>query len=146
MDYSNLNIKQKEAVLSKDNNIFVVSGAGCGKTTVLTERIIHLIESGVNEENIFAFTFTNKSANDMKYKLESKLGHKTKATLMTFHAFALKVLKINPSDSGFQNNFTLISEGDKRKILSNLIESLNVPVDEKVILRDITLFKNKSLI
>ena len=69
-----LNEAQKRAVTKKKGKTFVVAGAGCGKTRVLTYRIAYLLEQGEHEDNIYAFTFTNKAANEMKVRLEKILG------------------------------------------------------------------------
>ena len=62
-----LNEVQKMAVLSDSKYILVTAGAGSGKTRVLTERIINLINCKyVSPYNILAITFTNKASNVMK--------------------------------------------------------------------------------
>ena len=139
-----LNLKQKEAVIHGGGYTFVVSGAGCGKTRTLTNRIKYLIDLGVNEYSIYAFTFTNRAANEMKFKLESLLGRKTDVSLMTFHSYALKILKGCKDVDGYQENFTLIDESDRRKIISDIMKNIDAPIDEAVVLREITLIKNKS--
>ena len=74
-DYiSELNDRQKEAVLHIDGPIMIVAGAGSGKTKVLTTRIAHLLANGVDAFNILALTFTNKAAKEMKERVEKILG------------------------------------------------------------------------
>ena len=76
LDLSELNEKQKEAVLCNKNHIIVIAGPGAGKTKVLTTRIANLIENEkVNPSNILAITFTNKAANEMKKRNGKFLGY-----------------------------------------------------------------------
>ena len=69
-----LNDKQIEAINHKEGPCLVLAGAGSGKTKVLTERIIKLIDDGVSPYNILAITFTNKAAKEMRDRVELKLG------------------------------------------------------------------------
>jgi superfamily I DNA/RNA helicase len=94
--YNKLNDEQLLAVnapLSK--HILILAGAGCGKTTVLTHRIAYCIESGIDQKNLLALTFTRKAADEMLERVK-KLGIidscKSAPIITTFHGFALKVL------------------------------------------------------
>ena len=70
IDTTLLNENQKEAVLSDDQYLRIIAGAGSGKTRVLTMRIVHLIEDeDVRPYKILAITFTNKAAKEMKERL-----------------------------------------------------------------------------
>lgn len=141
-----LNEAQKRAVTKQQGKTFVVAGAGCGKTRVLTYRIAYLLEQGEHEDNIYAFTFTNKAANEMKERLEEILGRKTNVTLSTFHSFALSILKSFPEYIGFEKNFTIIDEDDKRKIIKEIIEQNNLALVEVDAIKYISKIKNLSQI
>lgn len=86
-----LDEKQKEIVESTEKNIVVVAGAGSGKTRVLTERIKHLLNNGVEAHNIVAITYTNMAADEMKQRLTdvSNIGD---AFIGTIHSFANRLM------------------------------------------------------
>ena len=65
-DLSNLNDKQREAVVSEEKRLLVLAGAGSGKTKTLLQKLIYLIEEkGVSPSNILAITFTKNAANEI---------------------------------------------------------------------------------
>lgn len=87
-----LDNEQRAAVYAEDKNVLVVAGAGSGKTRVLTERIKHLVESGVEPSGIVAITFTNMAADEMRARLKdvATLGD---AFIGTIHSFANRIYK-----------------------------------------------------
>lgn len=107
---------QKEIVNSEASKILVIAGSGSGKTRVLTERIKHLIEKGVDTEKIVAITFTNFAADEMKERLGNIIG---KAYIGTIHGYANKILLRNNistiqciEDEDFDRFFELIKENN----------------------------------
>lgn len=85
-----LNDMQKEVVYSNERFLFLLAGAGSGKTRVIIERIKHLISTGVSSNQILGLTFTHKAAKEM----QERIGNKD-VRLQTFHQFALQSLKHN---------------------------------------------------
>lgn len=105
---------QEKIVKSTFKNIIVSAGAGSGKTRVLTERVKHLIEIGVEPVNIVCITFTNKAANEMRERLSDVIGV-GEAFIGTIHSFANHILK----DSG--KRYDILTADKEIEIIRNLI-------------------------
>ncbi len=95
-----LNLEQREAVEHGEGPLLVVAGPGTGKTRVITQRVVHLIERGPGDagplppQNILALTFTDKAAEEMKRRVAEALPGLAKPPFIaTFHAFCLHVLR-----------------------------------------------------
>ena len=69
-----LNDAQKKATFHIDGPLIIIAGAGSGKTRVLTYRIAHLLNTGVDSFSILALTFTNKAAREMKSRISKIVG------------------------------------------------------------------------
>lgn len=118
-----LNDKQLEAVEHKDGPCLVLAGAGSGKTKVLTQRIINLIDSGVSPYNILAITFTNKAAKEMRNRVENELGSITDSIFIgTFHSFGLRILRENYIDIGYTSNITILDTDDVKAIVKRILK------------------------
>ena len=118
-----LNDKQLEAVEHKDGPCLVLAGAGSGKTKVLTQRIINLIDSGVSPYNILAITFTNKAAKEMRNRVENELGSITDSIFIgTFHSLGLRILRENYIDIGYTSNITILDTDDAKAIVKRILK------------------------
>ena len=121
-----LNDKQKKAVVHNGSPLFVVAGAGTGKTNTLTTKIAYLIhKENVNPENILAVTFTNKAAREIRERVNGLISPmETGSWLYTFHAFALRILREHAVDLniGYDNKFTIIDDDDANKIIKEAID------------------------
>ena len=118
-----LNDKQIEAVNHKEGPCLVLAGAGSGKTRVLTERIIKLIDDGVNPYNILAITFTNKAAREMKNRVEAKIGNISDSIFIgTFHSFGLSVLRENYREVGLNSNITILDQDDTKALIKRILK------------------------
>ena len=91
----NLNQEQKEAVLNTEGPLLVLSGAGTGKTKVLTTRLANIIYSRKAKiSEILAVTFTNKAALEMKIRVEKILDRPVEGMFIgTFHSICVKILR-----------------------------------------------------
>ena len=128
-DYiSELNERQREAVLHKDGPIMIVAGAGSGKTKVLTTRIAHLMAQGVDAFNILALTFTNKAAKEMKERIERTLGNSDARNLYigTFHSVFARILRGEAHHLGYERNFTIYDTDDAKSVVKTVVNELNL--------------------
>jgi DNA helicase-2/ATP-dependent DNA helicase PcrA len=128
-DYiSELNDRQKEAVLHIDGPIMIVAGAGSGKTKVLTTRIAHLLANGVDAFNILALTFTNKAAKEMKERVEKILGDSNARNLYigTFHSVFARILRGEAQRLGYPRDFTIYDTDDAKSVVKTVVNELNL--------------------
>lgn len=142
------NKEQKQAILADNNVVIVIAGAGSGKTTVLVERIKHLIvDQQKNIENILAITFTNKAAKEMKERLQESVDFNiSKSNILTFHALAVKIIRQNVSELKYHNsNFIILDTEDRKKIIKNIIKNMEVEYKVPDVLWAIDNAKNQSL-
>ena len=144
-----LNDKQIEAVNHKEGPCLVLAGAGSGKTRVLTQRIIKLIEDGVSPYNILAITFTNKAAREMRSRVENELGSVADSIFIgTFHSFGLRVIRENYLPLGFKSNITILDQDDTKSIIKRIIKDMDLDpssYDLKHIINRISNAKNDGI-
>lgn len=122
----NMNDAQLEAIHWHEGPALVLAGAGSGKTRVIVERIVHLIQHhNVPPRNIIALTFTNRAVNEMKLRVEERLdGQRVDTRLGTFHSFGLYILRREMETLGRPKNFTLIDDTDQLSLIKRLIKDL----------------------
>jgi len=119
----NLNKVQLEAVTSDKQYNLVLAGAGSGKTRVLIQRLIYLIEErNVPKNAIMMVTFTNKAAREMKDRAQKMLKDSIQQVWIgTFHAICLRMLRQNPDLANLTKDFQIINNDDKKQILRRII-------------------------
>ena len=119
-----LNPQQEAAVRHTGGPLLVLAGAGSGKTRVLTTRIAHLIrERGVAPWRIFAVTFTNKAAGEMRARVASLLGADPRGLWIgTFHALSARLLRREAPLLGFGSNFTIYDQDDSESFIKRMLE------------------------
>lgn len=147
--FNKLNDKQKEAVMHVDGPCLVLAGAGSGKTRVLTERIVNLINNGVSPYNILAITFTNKAAREMRERVYNGIEEEAnKIFIGTFHSLGLKIVRENASVIGYSNNVTILDRDDVNTLIKRFMKELNLDTEHypvKSILNKISFAKNEGL-
>lgn len=126
-----LNESQQRAVTYNDGASLVIAGAGSGKTRVLTYKIAYLLTQGMRPWEILALTFTNKAAREMKERIGKLVGAELALQLHmgTFHSVFSRILRVEATHIGYNNNFTIYDETDSRSLLKNIIKTMNL--DEK---------------
>lgn len=110
-----LNPQQRAAVHHVDSPLLVLAGAGSGKTGVITQKIAYLIrERQMPARHIFAVTFTNKSANEMRARLTKLLGREVVKPLhvSTFHTLGLRMLREDGAAVGLRAGMTIMDSTD----------------------------------
>jgi len=119
-----LNPQQDAAVRHPGGPLLVLAGAGSGKTRVLTARIAHLIrERGVAPSRIFAVTFTNKAAGEMRARVAALLGADPRGLWIgTFHSLSARLLRREAALLGFGPNFTIYDQDDSESFIKRLLE------------------------
>jgi DNA helicase II / ATP-dependent DNA helicase PcrA len=121
-----LNPSQKKAVEATDGRVLILAGAGSGKTSVLTYRIAHLLDTKrALPEEILGLTFTNKAASEMRERLRRLIDEKrAKAvTLSTFHSFCMQILRKEIHHLGYTKEFTLYDERDVQRLGKQIARS-----------------------
>jgi len=122
----NLNSAQRSAIKYLETPLLVIAGAGSGKTRVITEKIYYLIETAkILPNKIFAITFTNKAALEMRERLGKKLGPTvtTEMQVSTFHTLGFNILKHDPEAAGLRSGFTLLDDQDALNLIRSLTEA-----------------------
>lgn len=122
-----LNDIQRQAVTNTDGPVMVIAGPGSGKTRVLTYRIAHLIEKGVDPFRILALTFTNKAAKEMRERIEHVVGGEARNVWMgTFHSIFARILRQEATKIGYPSNFTIYDTSDSRNVVKQIVKELNL--------------------
>ncbi len=129
-----LNPRQKEALLHVSGPLLVLAGAGSGKTSVITQKIAHLInECNIPAERITAMTFTNKAAREMKGRVQKLLpSEKTRGlSISTFHHFGLQFLRYELLHTPLKGNFSIMDSDDSKRLLAELMVRDNLSGAER---------------
>ncbi len=123
-----LNPPQKEAVLHGDGPLLVLSGAGSGKTRVITRRVAHLVKvRQVFPWRILAVTFTNKAAREMRERLTQLLGFQAQELMVsTFHSSAAMILRREAEAVGLTRSFVIYDDGDQLGLVKRAMREARV--------------------
>lgn len=143
----NVSEVQREGILHNGSPLLLLSGAGSGKTLVITRKIAYLInELETPPENIMAVTFTNKAAYEMKERVSALVPDikPSRLFIRTFHSACLRILKENAHFLGYKSNFLILDDGDKLSVIKRIMKEEKVPksITPKMINKFISAVKN----
>ena len=145
-----LNPEQRDAVQTTEGPLLVLSGAGTGKTRVLTSRIAYIMYKQLALPwQILAVTFTNKAANEMKNRVKSIIGDSADSLWIgTFHSIGLRIVKRYYELIGLKKNFLIFDESDQKILIKKVMEE-DLKIDTKkwnpsIVLENICRLKDKG--
>lgn len=146
-----LNPEQRQAVETTDGPLLVLSGAGTGKTKVLTTRIAYIIQQRkALPWQILAVTFTNKASKEMKSRLERLIGGDAFSVwLGTFHAIGIKILRKFGDRIGLAPNFIVLGSDDQERLIKKLMQEAGIDIKKytpATMLEIIQRWKDKGLL
>ena len=123
-----LNPAQQRAVTAEPGHVLVLAGAGSGKTRVLVHRIAWLLATRLSDpHNIFAVTFTNKAAAEMRGRIETMLRHPVGGMWVgTFHGLAHRLLRTHWQEAGLPEGFQIIDSDDQLRLVRRIIRALGL--------------------
>ena len=143
-----LNPVQRKAVQHTEGSLLLLSGAGSGKTRVITHRIAYLIRHhDVSPYNILAVTFTNKAAGEMRSRLENLIGSISQHLwAATFHSTCARILRKDIEQLGYSRSFTIYDTADQLTLIKEILKQLQLRESDnhpKAILSTISKAKNE---
>jgi DNA helicase II / ATP-dependent DNA helicase PcrA len=145
-----LNPVQREAASHEAGPLLIVAGAGSGKTRVLTHRIAWLIrEKNVSPWAILAITFTNKAADEMRYRVGSLIGPVAdKMWISTFHSACVRILRKDATRLGYRSGFTIYDDADSLRLMSYVLRDQGVDTKKhtpRSVLNSVSAAKNELI-
>lgn len=134
MNLQQLNDAQYAAATAPLQPTLVLAGAGSGKTRVLTNRILYLVQQcHVLPSEILAITFTNKAANEMKRRLYQFDCQAEYMHVSTIHSFCATVLRREAQSAGRQSNFSIYTEDEKKSLVKKIVKDVCDDGDGKIV-------------
>lgn len=122
-----LNPEQFAASTAPDGPVFVLAGAGTGKTRVLVYRVAHLVTQGVDPRRILLLTFTNRAAREMMERAHGIVGPEIGGVWAgTFHHMANRILRRHPDQVGYPSDFTILDRDDAVGLIAESVKRLGL--------------------
>ena len=145
-----LNEMQQLAVETTEGPLLILAGAGSGKTTVLVNRVQHIVESGLAQPwQVLAITFTNKAAGEIRERLERAIGSEANSIwAFTFHSCCARILRRFGERLGYSSHFTIYDADDQKRVMKHCQKSLGLTdkiIHHKSILSEISSAKDSLI-
>lgn len=145
-----LNEMQQLAVDTTEGPLLILAGAGSGKTTVLVNRVEHIISSHLATPwQVLAITFTNKAAGELRERLVSAIGEEANDIwAYTFHSCCSRILRRFGKKIGYTNHFTIYDTDDSRRVMKQCQKQLGIEdklINHKSILAEISRAKDSLI-
>src|ERR1043165_2793805 len=129
MDFLNsLNPEQREAVLHINGPLLILAGAGSGKTRVITSRVAYLVGDGhAQPHEVLAVTFTNKAAEEMRARVEARIGSDcSRMWVSTFHSLCARLLRREAPAIGLSRDFVIYDSSDQLTVVKQALRALQI--------------------
>ncbi len=145
-----LNPEQLAAVKKTEGPLLVLSGAGTGKTKVLTTRLAYILSQHLaHPSECLVVTFTNRAAKEMKERVFNMIGDAASSVwLGTFHSICVRILRVHAEVVGLHKNFTILGEDDQKRLIKQICEAEGIDTKKyppQSIIEKIGLWKDKGL-
>lgn len=145
-----LNEMQQFAVETTEGPLLILAGAGSGKTTVLVNRVQHIVESGLAQPwQVLAITFTNKAAGEIRERIERAIGSEANSIwAFTFHSCCARILRRFGERLGYSSHFTIYDTDDQKRVMKHCQKSLGLTdkiIHHKSILSEISSAKDSLI-
>src|SRR3990167_1335830 len=123
-----LNPAQLEAVEAPLKHQLILAGAGCGKTRVLTHRLVWLVETEkISPFHLMAVTFTNKAAMEMRTRIRDMANLPTQEMWIgTFHGLSHRLLRMHWREANLPEAFQILDASDQSRMIRRIMQSLNL--------------------
>src|SRR3989344_4558395 len=121
-----LNLEQQKAVSTISGPLLILAGAGAGKTKTITERIRHLVKTGITPSTILAITFTNKAAREMRERIAKDWQDEERPFISTFHSLGVYILREQAHHLGMKKYFSIFDRDDSKKAVKEALEVMGL--------------------
>lgn len=122
LHYVMLNPEQQQAIQKNDCSLLIVAGAGTGKTRVLVEKIVHLLNSGVADNQILALTFTNKASDEMRARVSAQFSLTHSLFIGTFHSLCVSLLREFYQDANISEHFVIFDRDACKRVIKRCMK------------------------